>query len=298
MRLPMAEWIDWLSKFTAIVAIEIALLVITMLVGMLMQTIDGYYHYEVLQYVQELFVITLPQMLAFALLAMFVQTMVANKFIGHGIVIGVVVLQPILFNFGWENTLYLPGGTPAYTYSDMNGYGHFVPALFWSITYWVSIFALLAVVSIAYSRRGADVSWASRTRLALQRAPRLAPAAALFLLLALGSGLWYFYNAHVLNEFLTAADRRHILADYERRFKQFENLPQPKITAVEADINIYPERRGFDGTGRFTLQNKSALPISEIHLTDQHEAVTNVQVRPAVPPGQQGTPRSLFHLCS
>ncbi len=275
--LPMAEWIDWLSKFTAIAAIEMALLVITMLVGMLMQTIDGYYHYEVLQYVQELFVITLPQMLAYALLAMFVQTMVANKFIGHGIVIGVVVLQPILFNFGWENTLYLPGGTPVYTYSDMNGYGHFVPALFWSITYWFSIFALLAVVSIAYSRRGADVSLASRTRLALQRAPRLAPAAALFLLLALGSGLWYFYNAHVLNEFLTAADRRHILADYERRFKQFENVPQPKITAVEADINIYPERRGFDGTGRFTLQNKSALPISEIHLTDPHEAVTHVQ---------------------
>ena len=27
-----------------------------------------------------------------------------NKFIGHGIVIGVFVLVPILFNFGWENT--------------------------------------------------------------------------------------------------------------------------------------------------------------------------------------------------
>ena len=40
---------------------------------------------------------------------MFVQTMVSNKFIGHGIVIGIFVLEPILFNFGWENTLYLPG---------------------------------------------------------------------------------------------------------------------------------------------------------------------------------------------
>jgi ABC-type transport system involved in multi-copper enzyme maturation permease subunit len=275
--LPMAEWVDWLSKFTAIAAIEIVLLVITMLVCMLMQTIDGYYHYEVLQYIKELFVITLPQMLALALLAMFVQTMVSNKFIGHGIVIGVVVLQPILFNFGWENTLYLPGGTPPYIYSDMNGYGHFVPAMFWSITYWCAIFALLAVVSIAYSRRGADISLASRSRSALRRAPGLAPAGAVFLLLALGSGLWYYYNAHVLNEYLTAEDRRHILADYERRFKKFESIPQPKITAVEANINIYPERRGFDGTGRFTLQNKGTLPISEIHLTDRHEAVTQVQ---------------------
>ena len=275
--LPMPESIDWLSKFSAIAWIEIVLLGVTMLVGMLMQTIDGYYHYEVLQYLKELYLITFPQMLAYVLLAMFVQTMVSNKFIGYGIVIGVVVLQPILFSFGWENTLYLPGAVPAYVYSDMNGYGHFVPALTWSITYWFAIFAFLGVVSIAYSRRGADISLAARTRMALQRAPRLAPAAGLFLLLAVGSGLWYYYNAHRLNEYLTADDQRHILADYERDYKRYENLPQPKITAVETTINISPERRGFDGTGRFTLQNKSAAPISQVHLTDQHESVSHVQ---------------------
>ena len=275
--LPLPETIDWLSKFTAIAVIEIILLTIAMLVGMLMQTIDGYYHYEVLQYLEELFLITLPQMLAFALFAMFVQTMVSNKFLGHGIVIGIFVLQPILFAFGWENTLYLPGAVPAYVYSDMNGYGHFVPALFWAITYWFAISAFLGVISIAYSRRGAELSWPSRTRQALRRAPRLAPAAGLFLFLAVGSGVWYYYNAHVLNEYLTAADRRHLLADYERRFEKYENLPQPKITAVEAAINIYPERRSVDGTGRFTLQNKGTQPISQIHLTDRHEAVTEVQ---------------------
>jgi ABC-2 type transport system permease protein len=275
--LPLSDSIDWLSKFTAIAVIQVFLLTVTLLVGMLMQTIDGYYHYEVLQYFKELYVITLPQMLGLALLAMFVQTMVSNKFIGHGIVIGIVVLQPILFAFGWENTLYLPGAVPAYLYSDMNGYGHFVPALFWSTVYWCAIFAFLGVISIAYTRRGADVSLSARGRRALRLAPRLAPAAGLFLLLAMASGIWYYYNAHVLNEYMTAADRRHVLADYERRFKKYENLAQPKVTAVEATINIYPDRRSFDGTGRFTLQNKSAQPITEIHLTDRHEAVTQVR---------------------
>ena len=275
--LPLPDSIDWLSKFTAIALIQMFLLLVTLLVGMLMQTVAGYYHYEVLQYFKELYVITLPQMLGLALLAMFVQTLVPNKFIGHGIVIGVVVLQPILFAFGWENTLYLPSAVPAYLYSDLNGYGHFVPALFWSIVYWCAIFAFLGVISIAYARRGADVSLTARSRRALRAAPRLAPAAGLFLLLAAASGIWYYYNAHVLNEYMTAADRRHVLADYERRFKKYENLPQPKLTAVEATINIYPERRSFDGTGRFTLQNKSAQPISTIHLTDRHEAVTQVR---------------------
>ena len=88
--------------------------------------------------------VTFPQVLTFILLALFIQTVVSNKFIGHGIVIGIFVIAPILFSFGWENTLYLFGNTPPYTYSDMNGYGHFVPALFWSITYWLSISCLLA----------------------------------------------------------------------------------------------------------------------------------------------------------
>ena len=55
-----------------------------------------------------------------------------TKFIGHAIVIGVFVINPVLYNFGWQNTLYLFGWVPAYTYSDMNGYGHFVPVLLWS----------------------------------------------------------------------------------------------------------------------------------------------------------------------
>ena len=274
--LPISETIDWLSKFSAIVLIEMVLLAVTMLIGMLMQTIDGYYHYEVWEYIQELYLITLPQMLGLALLAMFVQTMVSNKFIGHGIVIGVVILQPILFAFGWENTLYLPGAVPGYIYSDMNGYGHFVAPIFWSITYWCAVFALLGVVSIAYTRRGSELSLVARHRLALQRAPRLTPAALICVLLAVGSGGWFYYNAHVRNEYLNAADLRHIKADYERRFKQYAALPQPKVTVVDAHINIYPERRSFDGTGSFTLQNKSAQPIARIYLTDRHDAISQV----------------------
>jgi ABC-2 type transport system permease protein len=275
--LPMAETTDWFSKLFAICFVELVLLTVAALCGILMQTIAGYYHYELAQYAKELYVVIFPQVLTFTLLALFVQTAVSNKFIGHGIVIGLFVLVPILSSFGWENTLYLFGNTPSYTYSDMNGYGHFVPALLWSITYWLSISCLLATISIALARRGADEDWRSRIRLAIARAPRLIPAAALFLLIAIGSGGWYFYNAHVLNEYLTADDRRAVRAAYERDFKKYEHLPQPKIIAVESNIDIFPERRSFDGAGRFMLQNKTAQPISEIHITNQQQSVSDVR---------------------
>jgi hypothetical protein len=274
--LPMRESTDWLSRLTAVLVVEIVLLAFAMLIGILMQTIEGYHHYELLQYFKELYLVTFPQIVAFTLFALFIQTIVSNKFVGYAILIGTFVLVPILYNFGWENTLYLVGQTPAYTYSDMNGYGHFVPALFWSITYWFAIMALLGVISIAFARRGAEDSLRARFRLALRLAPRLAPLALLFTIIAVGAGGWYFYNTHILNEYLDSKARRGIQADYERQFKQYENLLLPKVTAVDATINIYPERRSFDGSVRMTLQNKSSQPISQIHLTDQRQSVTNV----------------------
>ncbi|MGH7648931.1 MAG: M1 family aminopeptidase, partial [Gemmatimonadaceae bacterium] len=274
--LPMHATTDWLSKLSAIAVIELVMLTVTMLVGIFMQTLAGYYHYEVLQYFKELYVITFPQVMGFALLAMFVQTAVSNKFVGHGIVIAIFVLNPILFNFGWENSLYLPGAYPAYTYSDMNGYGYFVAPVFWGLTYWTAIFAFLGVASIALTQRGAEESGAARLRQARARARRLMPAAIACLIVALGAGSWFYYNAHVLNEYRTAEDTRRIQAGYEKDFKKYELLPQPKTTAVDATINIYPERRSFDGTGKFTLQNKSGVPITQVHLTDQQQTVSNV----------------------
>src|SRR5215469_8428557 len=275
--LPLRESIDWISKLVAIAFVEFSLMVVTMLCGIVMQTIAGYYHYELLQYAEELFIIAFPQTITFALFAMFVHTLVSNKFVGHGVAIGVFVLVPILYNFGWENTLYLYGNTPPYTYSDMNRYGHFVQPLLWSILYWFAISAFLGVVSIAFARRGADDSRAARFRLASSRMPRLLPAAVFLLVVAVGSGTWFYYNAHVVNEYLNGKARRVIQADYERNFKKYETFPQAKVIAVDSQIDIDPAHRSFSGWGRYTLRNKTAQPITQIHITDTNQSVSQVR---------------------
>ncbi len=275
--LPMRESTDWLSKLAALAIIELILLTVVMFCGILSQTFAGYFHYELLEYSKELYVVVFPQLLTFTFFALFLQTILKNKFIGHAIVIGSFVLIAVLQAHGWENTLYLFGNTPSYTYSDMNGYGHFVPGLFWSITYWLAIAALLGVVSIGLAVRGTDDGLASRLRLLRHRAPRLIPFGLVLLLIAIGSGSWYFYNTHVLNEFLSQPQQRDIQAQYERDFKNYQYLPQPKIIAVDANINIFPERRSFSGTGHFILQNKTPSPISQIHIVDTQQSVSNVQ---------------------
>jgi ABC-2 type transport system permease protein len=275
--LPMSETTDWLSKFVALVVVEGILLAVILLCGVIMQTVSGYYHYDLLQYFKELYVITFPVVIGFTLLAFFVQTVVSNKFMGHAIVIGIFVLDPIMFRFGIENTLLLPGQNTPYTYSDMNGYGHFVPALLWSLVYWTAIFAVLACFSIALARRGAEDGWYSRLVQARERLPRLTPAVVLFVLIAIGSGWWFYLNAHVRNEFLTTKQQRQIKANYERDFKRYERFPLPKVIAVDANVDLDPNHRSFSGTGHFVLQNKTPQPILQIHITDQMQSLSNVQ---------------------
>src|SRR5271163_1501238 len=76
--LPMPEMADWLSKLAAIAVVELILLTVTMLCGVFMQTLAGYYRYEFLQYFKELYIVTFPQVMTFALLALFVQTVVSK----------------------------------------------------------------------------------------------------------------------------------------------------------------------------------------------------------------------------
>ena len=210
--LPLKDWADWMSKFTTLALMELILLGIVMAVGIIMQTVSGYYHYEIGLYLKELIVLGLPQFLVVILLALFVHTVVGNKFLGHSIVIGMILLVPILYRWGIENRLTLYGEITPYTYSDMNGYGHFVKALFWILCYWLAIGGLLGVLAILLARRGTEVSWPVRMKLLRERFPRLAISAGLFLGLAVIAGAWFFYNTHILNEYRTAKNGRELQA--------------------------------------------------------------------------------------
>ena len=280
--LPVPEWIDWASKAVTICFVETVLLTVVMLCGILSQIFSGYYRFELSQYLVELYVVTLPITLAFVLFALVVQSLVSNKYIGHAIVVAIFLLPIFLIPAGYVNRLYLFDTATDYTYSDMNGYGHFVPGLFWSTAYWVLWSALLMVVALAFSRRGTDTGVRSRLINARRSLPTLGPAAVVLALGVLGTGGWFFYNTHILNPYYSDKDNRHLQAAYEKTYKKFENFNQPKIAAVDCKVNLHPETRSFDATGTYVMVNRSSQPIDEIHVTSNREARTEVSFdRPA-----------------
>jgi ABC-2 type transport system permease protein len=275
--LPVPDSADWLSKFFALSLINFLLVSLVIFCGVAMQTALGYHHYEFPVYCKEMYLIAFPQLLTFALLALVVHTFVSNKFVGHAFLIGFFIIVPVLYRYGIENRLYLLGEITPYTYSDMNGYGHFVPGLLWSISYWFFVCAFLGTLAVALSRRGADHSWHARLRLAGPRLRGLIPAALVFLVLAAACGGWFYYNTHVLNEFRTDQETRHRTADYEKLYKKYERLPQPKVTAVDVSVDIFPDRRSFSATGHYTLVNHSDQSIDAIHVTDAREVADNIR---------------------
>src|SRR5206468_769917 len=80
------------------------------------------------------------------------------------------------------------------------------------------------------------------------------------------TGGFIYYNTNILNRYVPTKTRYDRQASYEKKYRQYLDLPQPRITDVEADVDIHPETRSVDIRGRYMLENKTAAPLDHLHL--------------------------------
>jgi ABC-type transport system involved in multi-copper enzyme maturation permease subunit len=264
---PLRDWIPLLAKFGALLGVIGVFLLAGALTGIGWQLGHGYTRLQPGLYLGTLALDAVPFVLL-AALALFLQVIANNKFLGYLLTILWFVGQIGLGLLHWDQHLYDYGSVPEVPYSDMNGFGHFLAAALWFDFYWGCCAAVLLVLAALFWVRGTDPLWPQRMREA--RARLRAPvrlALMLGLLGFLGSGAWIFYNTNVLNHYRSgeADSRRH--ADYEKQYARYKDLPQPRITAVQAAVDIYPYRRRLAIRGHYTLVNRHATPIRELHLT-------------------------------
>jgi len=265
--MPAPTWLGFLAKFIAVLVLQLVLLFVVMVCSIAVQLLQGFTRIEIGQYLFQLFVLQFSGDVLIAVLAFAVHTVINNKYLGH-FVVGVLFLVLVrLPAFGFEDRLYLYASSPPLVYSDMNGWGHFLPAVFWFKLYWLAFGALLLVLSYALWVRGREGGWRERLRAAAARLQ--APAWSIAGIAALAfaaTGVWIFYNTHVLNPFVSRHDAQRQKAEYEKRYKVFSAAPQPRITAVDVRVDLHPEENRVRIAGTLTLVNKTGMPIRDVYV--------------------------------
>jgi hypothetical protein len=246
-----------------------------MMAGMLVQARMGYHDFEIGLYLKILFGLQLIDYLLFAMLALVVHVLVNQKHVGH--LLALIVYWCIAFAsmLGIEHNLLVYGSDPGWSYTDMRGFGPFLGPWLWFKLYWTAWALLLGVVARLFWVRSRERGLKARFQLARRRFTRPATvtaAAAVGLILTLGG--FIFYNTNVLNKYSTAYDRTERRAEYERRYGQYEGIPQPRLTGANLHVEIYSERRAVDIRGTYRLVNSSTVAINSIHLDTASEVET------------------------
>jgi ABC-2 type transport system permease protein len=264
---PIPNWLPLLSKLFALIGLQTLLMIVVMLCGMLIQLSKGYTHLEPALYFGRLFLIDLPSYALLAVLAIMLQVMINNKYLGYFAMImyyGASIALPLM---GLDHPMILFGSNPGFIYSDMNGYGHSLAANRWFNLYWDAAALVMIVASYLFWTRGTNTEWRTRVQ-AARRA--LSPQVLATLGLGLGVfaavGALLYYNLNVLNRYQTTFQKQADSADYEKLYKKYEGRPQPRITDVNLAVDIDPAARSVNIVGHYQLENRTDAPIETVFI--------------------------------
>ena len=261
---PTPDWIPLFSKIAALAMVVVVFLVLGSLVCVVYQLSHGYQHLQPLLYLQYIGLDVLSWLLL-AILAVVLQVWANNKFAGYGLLVAYIVVAIAMAQLHFADHLYRYGSAPATPYSDMNGFGSFWIGTLWFRAYWSAFAAALLVTATLFWPRGNVAGWRARSRIARQRLGLPAVAMLAVSLAAFAAmGAWNFHNTHGLYRYQTHDQQRRQQAQYEKDYRKYMGMAQPRITDVNVNVAMYPAQRRVDIDGRYVLVNKHDKPIEEL----------------------------------
>lgn len=267
--LPYANWIPYLSKMVAMWLVMEVVLAITVCVGIITQKLYGFEDIHYSQYFIE--VIGMRGMWIFFMIAlsMAIHVLINNRYIGYFVFIAFFIFNSFMWPvFDISSNMVSFGSTPDMTYSDMNHYGPYVSGQFWFHLYWMLFSILLIIKGLVYFVRGRDTDFKIRMKTAIHRFQTEYKVIFYVALIAwLSCGGFVYYNTKVLNKIVSEDEQQKGQADYEKKYKKFEKMLQPRITDIHYFIELYPQERKLHVKAEQWIKNKGARPIDSVLFT-------------------------------
>lgn len=258
----------FLSKLAALTVALFTVLLCSIVVGCIMQLLNGFYQIHADVYFKSLMLIDLPGFIYLSVISLLFHYLINNRYIAYFAFVAFIIINTFIWDaLDVQSNMVIFGGTPNVTYSDMNGFGPFVKALSWFNIYWVLVAAIICFVANAFYIRGRELNFKFRLANGLTnlRKNRLPLSAVLLLFLCCAS--FVYYNTKVINTYVTTDEFEKKSEQYERKYKKYEALPQPKIVRVNYAIDIMPYERNLFSKAELWLKNKTNEVIQEVHFT-------------------------------
>ncbi len=265
---PMKASLFFTSKLLAMLAATAFVIILAIFGGMIAQTLLGYHRYQIDVYIKSLMVLDMLSFAYLIVIALFFHYLINNRYIAYFAFVAFVILNQFIWNLFEINSNMLKfGGTPSVTYSDMNGYGPFVAGVTWFNIYWVLASVILAVITFTFYLRGKEYGFKHRlkTSQSLLWKNKLFVSALLLVFVVCGS--FVYYNTKVLNRFDSPKESERKQVDYEKFYKKYEHIAQPRFYKFNYVIDLMPQQRSLKAMVDAWARNISGKPISEIHFT-------------------------------
>jgi ABC-2 type transport system permease protein len=235
--------------------------------GVVIQSLKGYYKFELDQYFVSFYGRIFISLSLVTALCFIIQFMVSNKYVGFVLsFIVAFVLRIILSRMQLNNPLYnFNSSGPMLDYSDMNGYGHTWPIFYTFKLYWLSVIAILFVMSIRFYLRGKEKGLKARFRFSKydsHKQFRIVAVAAGIVFIGVGSLI--YYNIKVANKMLSNKEVEKLQAKFEQTYKHFQKTLQPRVVTSYVEVDLFPEELGAKFKGYYYLKNKHKQPLDTI----------------------------------
>jgi ABC-type transport system involved in multi-copper enzyme maturation permease subunit len=266
---PTPEWVSYFSRFVALAVMVMAVQLLALLSGVIVQLWYGYHRFQFGLYLNQLLLRDGSIFIFLGVLAFFIHALSPNKYLGYFIYIAFAIANVFVWTpLNIASYLVRFGITPDVTYSDFYGDAPYIKAWRWFTLYWVLFCGLLAIATVMFWPRGKQALWSERWRNARLRFTSGWRTAALACFLAFAAtGSWIYYNTKVLNQLLGPKDLQRLQADYEKSYKRFAKQQQPRVRGVRYAIDIVPESRNVTVHGEELISNPYSWALDEVHFS-------------------------------
>lgn len=278
---PFPSWLPLASKFLSMLFVVILILAVAMCIGVGTQAMKGYYTFELMLYVKQLFLIDLSRLAIMIAVSLFIHTCINNMYVGFFVFILFLVANQFLWGaLSIDSNLLRVGATPSFDYSDMHQFAIGERGLKWYNLYWILFSAVLMLVSALFWVRGKGLNIKNRWAIAKQRFHQqlAVPFYSVCSLWILVGGFLY-YNANIINKPTSRADYNARAMSYEEMYKQYENVTQPRIVALDHDIDLYPNKRKLQAKTEVVILNKHDHPIDSLHFSTSFDYETKIDLQ-------------------